>query len=90
MRLIIHGGGVNKAYDRCLSTRLGLIVDNSPGIGIHAINIYSPGSDKLNEVLLYMSTSCQPGSREIRAFSDVEQLFFIFLPSLSRRLRGSF
>ena len=28
--------------------------------------------------LLYMSTSCQPGSRLIRAFSDVEKPLFIF------------
>ena len=27
---------------------------------------------------LYMSTSCQPCSRVIRAFSDVEKPFFIF------------
>ena len=45
---------------------------NSPG---SRANIYSPGSDKLTEVQLYMSTSCQPGSRVIRAFSDVEMPF---------------
>ena len=34
------------------------------------------GSDKLAEVyMFYMSTSCQPGSRVIRAFSDVEKTF---------------
>ena len=32
-------------------------------------------SDKLTEVQLYMSTLCQPGSRVIRAFPDVEKLF---------------
>ena len=37
--------------------------------------MYSPGSDKLTEVQLYISTSCHPGSRVIRAFSDVEKLF---------------
>ena len=30
--------------------------------GSRANNIYLPGSDKLTEVQLYMSTSCQPGS----------------------------
>ena len=43
--------------------------------GSRANNIYSPGSDKLIEVQLYMSVSCQPGSRVIRAFSDVEKPF---------------
>ena len=38
-------------------------------------NIYSHGSDKLNDVQLYMSTSCQPSSRVIRAFSDIEKPF---------------
>ena len=42
-------------------------------------NIYSPGRDKLTEVQLYMSTSGQPGSRVIRAFSDVEKPCFFFL-----------
>ena len=54
----------------------GWIVGSSPGS--HANNIYSPGSDKLTEVLLYMSASCQPGSRDFQAFSDVEKPFFIF------------
>ena len=49
------------------------IVGNSPGSC--ANNIYSPGSDKLTEVQLYMSTSFQPGSWVIRAFSDVEKPF---------------
>ena len=40
-----------------------------------ANNIYSPCSDKLTEVQLYMSTSCQPGSQLIRAFSDVQKPF---------------
>ena len=47
--------------------------DQSPGSS--ANNIYSPSSDKLTEVQLYMSTSCQPGSRVVRAFSDVEKPF---------------
>ena len=47
------------------------IVGNSPGS--HANNIYSPGTDKLTEVQLYMSTSCQAGNRVIRAFRDVEK-----------------
>ena len=46
---------------------------NSPGSC--ANNIYSPGSDKLTEVQLYMSNSCQPGSRVIRALSDVKKPF---------------
>ena len=46
---------------------------NSPGSG--ANNIYSPGNDKLTEMQLYISTSCQPGSWVIRAFSDVEKPF---------------
>ena len=37
--------------------------------------IYSPCSDKLTEVQLYMSTLCQPGSRVIRAISGVEKPF---------------
>ena len=36
-------------------------------------------SDKLTEVQLHMSTSCQPGSRVIRAFSDVEKAYFLIL-----------
>ena len=36
---------------------------------------YSPGSGKLTEVQLYMSTSCQPGSRVIQASSDVGKPF---------------
>ena len=50
---------------------IGWIVANSPGS--HANNIYSPGSDNLAEVQLYMSTSCQPGNRVIQAFSDAEK-----------------
>ena len=49
------------------------ILGNSPGS--HANNIYLPGSDKLTEVQLYMSTSCQPGSRVIPVFSYVEKPF---------------
>ena len=37
--------------------------------------IYSPGSDTLTEVQLYRSTSFQPGSRVIRACSDVARPF---------------
>ena len=51
----------------------GWIVGNSPGS--RANNIYSPGSGKLTEVQLYMSTSCQQGSRAFRTFSDVEKPF---------------
>ena len=47
-------------------------------LGRRANNIYSPGSDKLTEVRLYMSTSCQPGSRVIRAFLGVDKPFFLF------------
>ena len=47
------------------------IVGNSPGS--RANNIYSLGTDKLNEVQLYMSNSCQPGNRVIQAFRDVEK-----------------
>ena len=52
------------------------IVGYSPGS--RAKHIYAPGSDKLTEVHLYMSTSCQPGSRVIRAFSYFAKPFFIF------------
>ena len=41
----------------------------------HKNNIYSPGSDKLTEEQLYLLTSCQPGSRVIRAFSGVKTPF---------------
>ena len=33
----------------------------------------------MTEAQLYMSASCQPGSRVIRAFSDVEQLFYFLI-----------
>ena len=56
---------------------VGWIMDSLPFS--HANNIYSPGSDKLTEVQLYMSTSCQPGSWVIQAFSDIEKHFFYFL-----------
>ena len=46
---------------------------NSPGS--HANNISLPSNDKLTKVQLYMSTSCQPGSRVIQAFFDVEKPF---------------
>ena len=42
-------------------------------LGGRANNIYPPGSDKLNEVQVYMSTR-RP---VIRAFSDVEKLIFL-------------
>ena len=56
---------MNKAYNRCLFTQSqgelasvhpadGRILGNLPGS--HANNIYLLGSDKLNEVQLYMST----------------------------------
>ena len=48
-----------------------------------ANNTYSAGTEKLTEVQLYMSTSCQPGSRVIRAFSDVEKLFFPLFSDLA-------
>ena len=48
-------------------------MDSSPGS--RANNIYSPGRDKLTEGQLYMSVSCQPGSRVIRAFSDAGKPF---------------
>ena len=72
---------MNKAYNSCLFTRpihpaVGWIVGNSPGN--RANNIYSSGSDKLTEVQLYMSASCQAGSRIILIFSDVGQLLYIF------------
>ena len=51
------------------------VVGNLPGS--RANNLYSPGSDKLTEEHLCMSSSCQLGSRVIRAFSDVEKPFFI-------------
>ena len=54
---------------------VGRIVSYSPGS--RANNIYSSGSDKLTEVQLYMSASCKPGSRVIRAFSDAKS-FVIF------------
>ena len=77
---------MNKAYTRCLFTRLpGILVPVHPAVGwivgylpgSHANNIYSPGSDKLTDVQLYMSISCQLGSRVIRAFSNVEKPFFL-------------
>ena len=41
-------------------------------------NIYSRGSDKLSEVQLNMSASCQPGSRVIRAFLTLMTLKSLF------------
>ena len=43
--------------------------------GSRTNNIYSPGSEKLTEVQLYMPPSCQSDSRVIRACSDVEKPF---------------
>ena len=43
-----------------------------------ANNIYSPGSDKVTEVQMYMSNSCQPRSRVIRAFSELHSFFCFF------------
>ena len=65
------------------------IVGNSPGS--RANNIYSPGNDKLTEVQLYKSTSCQPGSRVIWAFSDAENPFlFYFLKPRNQKLKKLF
>ena len=50
----------------------GWIIGSSPSSC--ANNIYSHGNDK-TEVQLYMSASCQPGSRVIQAFYDVENSF---------------
>ena len=47
-------------------------------LGSRAKYIYSPCSDKLTEVELYVSTSCQPGNRVIRAFSDGEKPIFFY------------
>ena len=51
----------------------GWIVGNAPGS--RANNNYSSGSDKLNEVQLYISTSCENGSQVIRVFYDAEKPF---------------
>ena len=70
---------MNKAYNKCLFTQQPVhpavvwIVGNSTGS--RANNIYSPGSNKFTEVQLNMSSSCQPGSRVIRAFPDVELIW---------------
>ena len=78
---------MNKACNRSLFTRLpgkeisvhpaiGWIVGNSSGS--RANNIYSPGNNKLTEVQLNISTSCQSGSRVIRALSTVDiKVFFL-------------
>ena len=62
---------MNKAYDRRLYTRL----PGTSHLGSRANNIYPLGSDKLTEVQLYMSTSCQPDNWLIRAYSDMEKPF---------------
>ena len=65
---------MNNANNRSLFTRLHVdpavewIAGKLPGS--RANNIYSPGSDKLTEVQLYISTSWQTGSWVIQAFSD--------------------
>ena len=73
---------MKKSYNRSFFTRLpGKYALVHPAVewiegnssDSHANNIYSPSSDKLTEVELYMSTSCQPGSRVIRGFSDIEK-----------------
>ena len=46
---------------------------NSPGS--RANYMYSPGSNKLTEVQMYMSALCHPSSLVIRAFSDIEKPF---------------
>ena len=48
-------------------------MDNSPFS--HANNNNLPGSDKLTEVPLDMSISCQPDGQVIQAFSDIEKPF---------------
>ena len=76
IRLIIHGGRVNRIItDAYLPgcQAVGWIVGKSPGS--HANYIYSPGRDKLTEGQLYISTSCQPSSRVMRAVSDVGKPF---------------
>ena len=70
---------MNKAYNKCLFTRLpgtpGIRGDSRQFTRNHASNSSSPGSDKMTEVQLYMSTLCHLGCRVIRAFSDVEMPF---------------
>ena len=66
MSHIIHGGRVNKANNSAYfpGCRPGSRADSdniSPDS--RANNIYSPGSDKLTEVQLYMSTSSCPAIR---------------------------
>ena len=43
--------------------------------GSRANNMYSPGCEKLTEVQLYMSVSCQPGSQVIRPSLTLKNLF---------------
>ena len=42
-------------------------------LGNVQVTLFSPGSDKLTEVQLYMSLSYKAGSLVIRAFCDVEK-----------------
>ena len=61
--------------------------------GSHANNIYSPGSDTLTEVQLYMPTSCQTGSQVIRAFYDVEKPLLVMvwqLKSPNQKIKKGF
>ena len=51
-------------------------MDNAPGS--RANNMHSPGSNKLPEVHLHISTPCLPRSRVIQAFSEIEKHFFLF------------
>ena len=81
---------MNKAYSRCIPKpsilddviapvhpAVGWIVGNSACSSAHIIS--SLGSDKLPEVQLCMSTSCQTGSRVIRAFPDVEKPLYVLI-----------
>ena len=68
---------MNKAFNVPICPGVGWIVGYSPGR--RAKNIYSSGSDKLNDVPLYMSTSCQLGSRVIPGYSDVKSLFYFLI-----------
>ena len=81
---------MNKAYSRCIPKpsilddviasvhpAVGWIVGNSACSSAHIIS--SLGSDKMPEVQLCMSTSCQTGSRVIRAFPDVEKPFYVLI-----------
>ena len=53
------------------------MVGDSPGSLEN--NVYSPGCDKVTKVQLYMSTSCQPSNRVIRAFSNNKKPFYFLI-----------